>query len=194
MSNVMTPSFRVSYPHLFKPKKNDLNQKDEYSCVALFPKGTDLTNLKKAAQAALEEKWGKDKAKWPALLKSPFRDQGERAKFDDATGKKVLPAGHEEGAIFMTLKNEHRPGVVDQNVQDIVDSSQIYAGCFCRATIRAYAYDQKGNRGVAFSLQNVQKIKDGDPLSGRTRAQDDFAPVAMEETASGSGDATSLFS
>lgn len=186
MSNVMTPEFRISYPNIFKAKKNDLNGKDEYSCVALFKKGQDLSALKKAAQTVIEDKWGKDKNKWPALLKSPFRDQGERAKIDQNTGKKVLPAGYEEGAFFMTLKSEQRPGVVDQNVQDVLDTSVIYAGCFCRATIRAYAYDNKGNRGVAFGLQNVQKVKDGDPLSGRTKAQDDFSPVAVEETANGS--------
>src|SRR3954470_1897863 len=127
MSNVMTPTFRISYPNVLKSKKNDLNGKDEYSCVALFPKGADLSKLKKAAQEALEEKWGKDKNKWPTPLKSPFRDQAERAKFDEAAGKKILPAGHEDGAIFLTLKSDQRPGIVDQNVQDLVDSSEIYA-------------------------------------------------------------------
>jgi hypothetical protein len=180
MSNVMTPIFRISYPNIFKAKKNDLNGKEEYSCVALFAKGQDLSILKKAAEQALEDKWGKDKSKRPQMLKSPFRDQAERARYDAATGKKVLPSGYEEGAFFITLKSDQRPGVVDQNVQEIVDPSQIFAGCYCRATIRAYAYDAKGNKGVAFGLQNIQFIRNGDPLSGRTRAQDDFSPVASE--------------
>ncbi len=187
MANVMTPVFRISYPNLFKSKKNDLSGKDEYSCVALFPKNADLSKLKAAAQAVIEEKWGADKKKWPAPMKSPFRDQGERAKYDDVSDKKVLPAGYEEGALFMTLKSEQRPGVVDKNVQDITDTSEIYAGSFCRATIRPYAYSNKGNHGVAFGLQNVQKVKDGDPLSGRTKAQDDFSPVAEEMATSANG-------
>lgn len=181
--NVMTPEFRVSYPHVFKPQKNDLNGKMEYSVVALFPKGADLSKLKAAATAALVKKWGADQSKWPDKLKSPFRDQAERAKNVD--GKKVLPLGYEEGAIFLTLKSEQRPGVVDQNVQDIIDDVDFYAGCFARATIRAFAYDQKGNRGVSFGLQNIQKTKDGDPLGGRTRASDDFSAV---EGAAPSGD------
>lgn len=191
MSSVMTPVFRASYPSVFKPKENTLNGKQEYSVVALFSKDADLSGLKKAAQAVIEEKWGKDKKKWPPNLRSPFRDQAERAKIDEVTGKKVLPAGYEEGAIFLTIKSQNRPGVVDANVQDIIDESDFYAGCYARATVHAYAYDQKGNRGVSFGLANIQKTKDGDPLSGRARAQDDFAPIETE--GGGSTNSTSLF-
>ncbi len=189
MANVMTPNFRVSYPSVFKPKKNDLNGKDEYSVVALFPKGADLSKLKAAAQTVVTEKWGTDPKKWPQNLRLPFRDQGERAKEDEYSGKRVLPSGYEAGAIFMNLKSTQRPGVVDEKVQDILDESQFYAGCFARATVNFFAYDQKGNRGVSVSLINIQKVKDGDPLSGRAKAQDDFAPV--EDSSDGS--ATGLF-
>lgn len=184
MANVLTPPFRVSYPNVFKPRHNDLNGKDEYSVVALFKKGEDLSALKKAAEAAVIEKWGSDKSKWPTNLRSPFRDQKERAK-DGA-----LPAGYEEGAIFINLKSSQRPGVVDQKVQDIIDESDFYAGCYARATIGAYAYDQKGNRGVAFGLGNIQKVKEGEPLGNRTKATDDFAPI---EGAEEGQDASSLF-
>lgn len=192
MANINTPEFRVSYPNVFKPKRNDLNGQDEYSVVALFPKGADLSKLKEAAQKAIIDKWGPDKAKWPANLRSPFRDQGERAKVVD--GKRILPAGHEEGAIFLNLKSKQRPGVVDQNVQDILDESQFYAGCFARASVKAFAYDQKGNRGVAFGLGNIQKIRDGEPLGNRAKPEQDFAPIQTEQTAASTGSATDIFS
>lgn len=191
MANVMTPHFKASYPNLLKPKRNDLNGKDEYSVTALFAKGTDLSALKKAAQDAIVAKWGADKTKWPQNLKSPFRDQAEKAKFVD--GKRILPAGHEEGAIFLTLKSSNKPGVVDEKVQDIIDEHTLYAGCTCRATVRPYAYDNKGNRGVAFGLQNIQKVADGDPLSGRAVAAEEFAPVDMPVNATSTADANSLF-
>lgn len=175
MSNTITPTFRVSFPNVFKAKLNDLNGKEEYSLVALFPKNADLTQLKAAAQKAIEDKWGKDQAKWPKNLKSPFRDQAERAKTVD--GKEVLPAGHEAGAIFMNLKSTQRPGLVDNQNNDILSESEFYAGCYARASVRAFAYDQKGNRGVSFGLQNIQKQKEGDPLTGRMKASDEFTPV-----------------
>jgi len=193
MANVNTPTFRVSYPNVFKAKKNDLNGKDEFSVVALFKKGEDLTKLKEAAQKAIVEKWGPDKAKWPANLRTPFRLQEERAK--EVDGKRVLPAGHEEGAIFLNLKSSQRPGVVDQNVQDIIDESQFYAGCYARASVNAYAYDQKGNRGVSFGLGNIQKVRDGEPLGNRARPEADFAPIQVEGgDAAATGSATDIFS
>lgn len=186
MANVVTPKFRVSYPNVFKAKKNDLNGKDEFSLVALFPKGTDLSKLKAIAHAAVVEKFGADQAKWPKNLRSPFRLQDEREKDG------VMPAGYEKGAYFMNLKSSQRPGLVDQNVQDIIDQSTFYAGCFAVASVNAYAYQQKGNAGVSFGLGNIQKVSDGDPLGSRTRPQDDFAPIEGAQDLGGQN-ASSIF-
>jgi hypothetical protein len=194
MANVNTPIFRVSYPNVFKPAFNKLNNKEEFSVVALFKKGEDLTKLKQAAQAAIEKKWGTDKTKWPKNLRSPFRDQAERAK--DVDGKRILPAGHEEGAIFLNLKSSQRPGVVDQQVQAIINESEFYSGCYAIASVNAYAYSQLGNNGVSFGLGNLQKVKDGEPLGNRARPEADFAPISVpagEENAA-TGSATDIFS
>jgi hypothetical protein len=199
MANVNTPEFRMNFPKLFKAEKNDMNGKMEYSVTALFTKGQDLSVLKKAAQEAIEKKWGKDKDKWPANLKTPFRDQGEKAKKDDVTGKMKLPPGYEAGAVFLTLKSTERPAVVNRLVQPIADESEIYSGCVAIASVRAYAYDQKGNRGVAFGLNHVQKVRDGEPLGGRTKPEDEFAPIEDAEGTPAAGslangkDATSIF-
>lgn len=179
----LTPMFRVSYPNIFKPKKNELSGKEEYSLVAVFAPGTDLTVLKKLAQAALVDKWGPDKAKWPTTLKSPFRKCEER-KLRDGT----MPEGYPEGGIFVSMKSAQRPGLVDSEVRDIIEPREFYAGCYARATVTAFAYDFSGNRGVSLWMQNVQKMKDGEPIAGRAKAQDDFDPVpgAGAATASGS--------
>lgn len=191
MANVITPEFRVSFPNLFKPRLNELSKQEEYSVVALFKKDADLKVLRDAAQAAVEKKWGKDPAKWPKKMKTPFRDQGERAK--EVDGKTVLPAAHEEGAIFLNLKSKMKPGVVDQTGKnEITDETQIYAGCYARAVVSCYAYDQAGNRGVSFGLQHVQKLRDGEALGGRVRLEDAFEPVAVTPDM-GDGSAAGLF-
>lgn len=182
-----TPEFRVSYPNVFKARKNELSGLDEFSVTALFPKGADLSALKKAAEAVLIEKLGADKTKWPKNMRNPFRDQAEREK----EGK--LPEGYEAGAIFINLKAKQRPGVVDENVEDIIEERNFYAGCYAIASVNPYYYDQKGNKGVSFGLNNIQKRRDGDPLGGRTRATDDFKPVAGASGASDGGAADSVF-
>ena len=168
--NVMTPRFRVSFPNVFRPGKvMQVGAEPKYNCTMLFEKGADLTALKNAAQAAVVEKWGSDKAKWPKNLRSPFRDQGEK-EFE----------GYVKGAVFINAASKQRPGLVDEKVQDIIEEKDFYPGCYARATVRAFAYDQAGNRGVSFGLQNIQKLAEGEPLGGRTKPQDDFEPVADE--------------
>jgi len=203
VENVITPRFRASYPKVFKAELNTLSNELEYSLVALFELGADLSALKTQAEAACADKWGPDRSLWPkatlpdgtqiSAIRSPFRDQADRPAKDkstgrvltDAKGAPVLQPGHVKGAIYLTLKARQRPGLVDQNVQPILDESVFYAGCYARAEVRAYAYDQKGNRGVSFGLQNLQKLDDGDPLSGRNKAEAVFAPVAAAAAGQG---------
>ena len=174
--NILTPEFRASFTYVFVPQKAmEAGKPDKYSVTMLFPKNADLSALKKAATDALQEKFGSrlaDPVKGPALkarLRSPFRDQGEKT-YD----------GYVPGSIFVTATSKNKPGLVDQNLQDIVDPSQFYSGVYARATLRAFAYEQAGNVGVSFGLQNIQKLRDGESLSGRLKAQDEFEPVKAE--------------
>lgn len=166
--NVMTPKFRASFANVFRPgKAMEEGQEPKYGVMMLFDKGADLSALKAAAQQAVVDKWGADKAKWPKNLRTPFRDQAD--KEGDA---------YVAGAIFVTATSKQKPGLVDQRNQPIIDESEFYSGCYARATVRAFAYDKAGNRGVAFGLQNVQKLADGEPLGGaRVPAEKEFEPV-----------------
>jgi hypothetical protein len=183
MSKVITPEFRASYVNVFNPqaaKNMDGTPKIkngqpvmEYSIMALFKKGADLSQLEAAAKEALTAKFGTDKTKWPKGLKSPFRDQADREK-DGA-----LPDGHEAGAVFMNFKTTVKPGLVNASNQDIIDPVEFYSGCWARAQVNASAYDKNGGRGVAFYLDNVQKLRDDEPLgTNRVKASDAFEPIA----------------
>jgi hypothetical protein len=184
-TQVLTPEFRVAFPKVFKAERNDLNGKDEYSIVALFPKGADLSKLKAAAKAAAEKKWGADPKKWPKNLRDPFRDQGDREKVDDATGDTYLPAGYEAGAFYLNLKSTKRPGLVDAKVQDIIDETDFYGGCYARAQVNAYAYDANGNRGISFGLNHIQKLRDGESFGAAARNPSDVFEAVGESTSGG---------
>lgn len=162
---VVTPHFRVSFPHLDKPHSGFKNQEPVYSLQMLFPKGTDLIELKKAVHQAKINKWGKDKAKWPKELRSPFKDGNEKnlENYKDMT---VIEA-----------RTKLKPGIVDRDCNEIMDPKEVYAGCWARATLTCYAYDTGANRGVSFGLQNVQKVKDDTAFSGKKNAKDDFDKI-----------------
>ena len=173
--NVITPEFRAAFVGLFKataPKENPDGAK-KYSMRAVFMPGTDLSTLKEQAAQAAKEKWG-DKV--PKTIRSPFRTNEEL--------ENPIP-GIPDDAIVMTFSanEDRRPGLVDKNLQDIIDDSEVYSGAWFRAQVRAYAYDAAGNKGVSFGLQNAQKTKDDEPL-GKGKVP---ASKAFEAFGGGSG-------
>lgn len=178
-TTVLTPEFRANFPNLFEPRAFDKNSQEYYSVIALFKKGEDLSVLKAACKAAVVKKWGEDPKKWPKDIKMPFRDQADKAK-DTDDGRRVLPPGYEEGAMFLNLKSKTRPGLVDRNRQEVIDTSKVYSGCVMRAQVTASGYKSGSNHGVTFYLNHVQLIRDGDPLGGKTRAEDAFTALGDE--------------
>ena len=170
----MTPRFRVSFPQLFEAKAMDENSKPKYGVTMLFPKDVDLSKLKKAHKVALEEGVEKLwKGKKPKNMRSPFRDGDTEEDYCEKDGY--------PGHIFVRASSLDKPGVVDADTDRISDPAEVYAGCYARATIVAYPYDVAGNRGVAFGLQNVQKLKDGEAFSGRMQAEDEFDEYVDED-------------
>ena len=174
---VITPVARLSYPALFKPAEA-MNEGDvaKYQCELIFSSGADLKALKAAATLAAKDKWG-DKV--PKKLRSPFREGDE-----DREGKDGY-----EGATFISARSKDKPGVVVGPDREIcTDASDVYGGCYVRASVTAFAYEAKGNAGVAFALNNVWKVRDGEPFGSRVNAEDEFGDEEFDEDAHGGSD------
>lgn len=202
-TEAMTPKFRVSFPKVFKAEVNKMSGKEEYSLTAIFPKDSDLSKVTSAIEAAAEEKWGPDKKKWPKPLRNPIRKAEDMAQKDDEgnaikdeNGTFILSPGHEAGGLWVRLKSKQKPGLIDAKRDPIIDETQFYAGCWARATVKAFAYEQAGNKGVSLWIQNIQKLSDGDAIGGgRPKAEDQFEAISdLTDAASNSSSADSIFS
>ena len=165
------PRTRWSYASVWEPKSIN-GSVPKYSVSLLIPKDDTVTveKIKKAIQAAYKEGAGKLKGSGksvPALevLKTPLRD-GDLERPDDEAC-----VGH----YFINANNTQKPGIVDADRQEIIDRNEVYSGCYGRASINFYAFNSNGNKGIACSLNNLQKISDGSVLGGHSRAEDDFA-------------------
>lgn len=79
--------------------------------------------------------------------------------------------------MFATASSKQRPGLVDRNKQPILTEEEFYPGCWARATVTAYSYDNVG-KGVAFGLHNIQKLGDDENFTGRVAAEEDFGDDA----------------
>lgn len=166
-TKVVTGLVRFSYVHIFEPTAIDEGSDEKYSLSVIIPKSDKATlkKIKEATEAAKEQgrtkKWG---GKIPAKLKLPLRDGDEERPDDEAYAN----------SYFFNCSSKQKPGIVDKNTQPILDAEEVYSGCYGRVAVNFYPFDTSGSKGVAAGLNNVQKIKDGDPLGGRSRAEDDF--------------------
>lgn len=169
-TRVVTGRVRLSYVHIFEPFANSPDQEARYSTTILIPKSDTVTldKIRKAQEAAAEQ--GKTKTfggRVPAGLKMTLHDGDEEADLE----RNPEYAGH----FYMAMSSKTRPGVVDENLNAILDQTQVYSGCYARVSINAFPYSNSGNKGISFGLNNVQFLADGPALGGRTRAEDDFA-------------------
>ena len=162
---------RWSYANVWQAKSIN-GGTPKFSVSLIIPKSDTktVTAVKNAIQAAYEE--GQSKLKGssksvPALtaIKNPLRD-GDVERPDDATYK---------DSYFINANSATAPGIVDAARNPIIEHSEVYSGVYGRASINFYAFNSNGNKGIACGLNNLQKISDGEPLGGKTRAEDDFA-------------------
>jgi len=183
-TKAVTGEVRFSYLHVFEPNAIEEGQTPKYSVSLLIDKSDKktLAAIKKAIEAAKTAgapKWG---GKIPPNLKTPIRDgDAERPDQEEYKGK-----------FFVNANSVGKPGVVDQNVQPILDSTEVYSGCYGRASVNFYAYNVSGNKGIACGLNNIQKMRDGDTLGGRSRAEDDFDAVDSGDEGSDDVDMTDI--
>lgn len=167
-TKVITGKVRGSYVNVFKARLNELNGKEEFSMQVLIPKSDKATvsAIQGAIKAALAKKFN---GKVPPNWRNPLRDGDTETNSEG----NPLPEAY-KGHYFMNVKSSDRPGIVDVNRQEVMDSGAFMSGDYCRVSMNAYGYDQKGNKGVAFGLQNIMVVEKGEPLGGRSRAEDDF--------------------
>lgn len=162
---------RWSYANVWDPKSIN-GGTPKYSVSLLIPKSDTVTinKVKAAIQAAYEE--GESKLKGNArvcppldVIKNPLRD-GDKERPGDETYR---------NCYFINANSPTAPGIVDANCQQIIERSEVYSGVYGRASINFYAFNSNGNSGIACGLNNLQKIRDGEPLGGKSRAEDDFS-------------------
>jgi hypothetical protein len=168
-TKVVTGTVRLSYANVWEPKSIN-GGAEKYSVSIIIPKSDKKTiaAINAAVDAAIEEGLAKFGGKKPnkAAIKLPLRD-GDTERDDEAYAN----------SYFVNANSQTPPQIVDQNVNPIMNRSEIYSGVYARVSINFYAFNSNGNKGVACGLGNIQKVRDGQPLGNRSTAEDDFSAL-----------------
>lgn len=163
---VVTGKVRFSYANVFEPKAIN-NSEPKYSVSIIIPKSDKATinKIKTAINKVKEE--GKS-AKWagkiPKNLKEPLRDGDIDREDDEAYAD----------SYFINCNSSRKPGVVDKNLNPIIDPDEFYSGCYGRASIMFFPYNSNGNIGIGAGINNIQKLSDGERLAGGSTPDQDF--------------------
>lgn len=172
---ITTPIFRASFPSLAKARPGMDGGEPKFGVTAVW-------DPKKMS--------ARDKERWKAMI--ALADEVSMAAFKKklkdlpANFKKGLRDGEEKegmagfgaGLKFANLTTKRKPGIVAQDgetkITDEADiESECYPGCYMRATVTCYSYDNKG-KGIAFGLQNLQKVGNGPRLDTSSDPSKDF--------------------
>ena len=171
MKVITGPDTRWSYANVWEPKSIN-GGTPKYSVSLIIPKSDTKTIAK--IEAAIEAAYKEGEAKLKgngksvsalSVIKTPLRD-GDMERPDD-------PAY--ANSYFVNANATSAPGIVDADRNPILTRSEVYSGVYGRASISFYAFNSSGNKGIACGLNNLQKIRDGEPLGGKASAESDFA-------------------
>lgn len=168
---ITTGKVRLSFCHIWQPQAPQNGGDPKYSVTILIPK-SDVAiinalyaEMEQAKQAGVNNVWG---GTLPPIVKVPLYD-------GDGVRPSGEPFGPEcRGHMVITASSKTQPQVVDLNVQPILNQAEVYSGCYGRVSLNFFAYNQAGNRGIGCGLNCVQKVADGEPLSGGVSAQEAF--------------------
>jgi hypothetical protein len=171
---LITPPGIASYAFVWKPQPSmTAGQEPKFAITLVVSKKADLEPLKLGCTKAAIKKFGDRATKLIKIgkIKFPFRDGDEDREDDELYA----------GKIFFAAKSNQPPRVVDEELNPITDQFDFYSGCKCRLSVWPYGYDVNGNKGVAFSLNNIQKLGDGERLSGRRAPEDEFGEADPDD-------------
>lgn len=168
-AKIVTSTHRLSYVHLKEPKAFE-DEKPKYSVTILIPKDhPDVAKIEKTIKALYQA--NADNFKGIKMTSKnfnyPLRDGDEY--FEEH------PENPEyEGMMYIKSSSVSRPQLFDADKNEIFDAEEIYSGCFARASLKFFAYWEKG-KGVSSFLNSVMFIKDGERFgSSNTADPDDF--------------------
>jgi hypothetical protein len=171
MKVITGPNTRWSYANVWEPKSIN-GGTPKFSVSLIIPKSDTKTvaKIKAAIEAAYHEGESKLKGNGKtvpplAALKTPLRDGDAERPDDEAYAN----------AYFINANATTAPGIVDVDCNPILTRSEVYSGVYGRASISFYAFNSNGNKGIACGLNNLQKVRDGEPLGGKASAESDFA-------------------
>ncbi len=184
---ITTPVFRLAFPAVDKASQIQGKGDFKFRITMLFENdkwNDELLPFRKLVKDLIEKKFGvgtqpPEGFNIAHLFKdgnlSVSKKSGEI--YDGFENAKVINAASDYKRVVVDGGNKEK-GIKPQEVLDV--KNEIYAGCYYKAVVNAFLWDNVGGQGVSIGFLALQKVKDGKPFSVFADAAADFEPITTE--------------
>lgn len=157
---IVTGLVRFANVHLYAPYS--IVGEKKYSITLLVPK-SELETIEKikAAYSVLKSEYEAKSVK-KSWMPMAFRDGDIEKSCEEYKDN-----------FFITAASIEKPGIVDKELNPLIDPDEVYGGCYGRASFTLFIYEFNNKLGIAAGLNNIQKLKDGKRLDAKD-IQSDF--------------------
>ena len=169
---VITPQAVMCFSYLTSP-----DDKGKFRAELVFAEGTDIAGMQAASDAV-----------------SKLAFPGKKTKSGVLTGERITTSGepHDsaEGVIrpWSKAKPDGECGIVFRHIKDVrqklsADEARklFYDGCIVRASVTPFSYDNDGNKGVSWFLNEILFVDDGNRIGGSNAASAFADACGIEE-------------
>lgn len=158
-------------------KKKAIIEKHRTQLTKLINKGADPSDIRWKQQDI--EEATKKLAEAERIAKNWQDKLGahiSRDAFIEANAPQVIKD------FLESWNSTQKPGIVDKDLNEILDPDEVYSGCWGRASINFFPFNTSGNKGIGVGLNNIQKLKDDERLgAARASAESDFGDDEYED-------------
>jgi len=183
-AKVVVRNARLSYFNGWHPTKMKDSDKEKYNSAILIAKDNPVVaEIKKILDDMSEEAKKDNGGKLPGTTKNPWHNPLNDGDVDKPGDENYA------GMYYLNAKSDTKPGIVsttkdaDGRYKAITDESEVYSGCYAHVSLSFFRFGKKGdmNFGIGVGLNNIMKVRDGEPLAGKASAQEDFENVVVED-------------
>lgn len=150
MTKVTTGIVKLAYANIFEAHAIEEVEGYEprYSTTVIISKNDieTMIALLKGINEAINQLKKDNNTK--SKIRLPLRD-GDLERPEDPLYK---------GCYFLNTNSKNKPGIVDSNVNPIVEPMEVNNGSYAKVSFNLYSYNANGNRGIAAGLNNIQLI------------------------------------
>lgn len=118
----------------------------------------------------LDTRWNYAIVWSPKPIKMPLRG-GDAKRSDNQANANTC---------FINANSANTPGMIDANLQPIIEHFCVYSSLYGHTSINFYAFNKNYDKNITYRLKNLRLIREGEPLGSCASEESGFASLSAD--------------